>query len=117
MTSENAEYPLDEGGHRMVRDLSASLDEETTFLSGGFQNLEGFQAIIGQGESALPVLLSDIKDDTIRTGGWWRLQAVWTIAAQLDLPIEFPEDSRGKYDAVKAIVEDWGQAQGYLEAI
>lgn len=93
----------------IVDELSHQLDEETMVMSGGFEQLDAFQQIIEQGESALPELLSDMNEP-----GWWRMQAVWTIAHAVGKPIEYPEEIRGKYLEVRDFTVDWAKAHGYV---
>jgi len=89
--------------------LSIQLEEETMFMSGGFDRLDAFQQIISHGESALPELLDDMDNPN-----WWRLQAIWTVAHNIGKSIEYPEEIRGKYAEVIEHTIGWAKANGYI---
>lgn len=92
-----------------ISDLSQQLDIETEFMSGGYENLDAFQEIVEQGESAISDLLSSTNEPS-----WWRLQAVWTIASDMGVPIEFQKEIIGKYTDVRDITLEWAQSLGYI---
>ncbi len=94
----------------LMRILADKIEKSTKVMSVGFDRVEGFGELIKFGERALPVLFESIEEPA-----WWRMQAIWTIAHDLDKTIEFPEDVRGKYNPVRQIIVDWGIENGYMQ--
>lgn len=108
MSPEN----LDDSSNKLeyeVIQLANQLDEETFVMSGGFERLHNYQEIMKHGIGALPVLLANMEEPE-----WWRLQAIWTLALDTETPIDFPQEARGKYEAVVEIIVGWGKEQGYI---
>ncbi len=95
-----------------LKELTRRFREETRFLSVGADKNESFQLIVDHGEKALPILLEDFMAD--ESGGWWRLQAIWTIAHDIGKTIEYPENILDSFDLVKESTREWACQQGYL---
>ncbi len=92
-----------------LRSLVDEYDAGTSVLSGGFEHHELFADIVSVGEPVLPVLYE--RGEGI---AWAQFQAIGTIAAQLERPIEVPERARGNYHAVRRVFLAWGFENGYL---
>lgn len=75
-------------------------------MSVGFEGIPEFKQLLAYGEAILPELVTDPENMH-----WWRMQVIWTIAAEIGEPIELPEEIRGKYEAVKAITLAWAEAR------
>jgi hypothetical protein len=98
--------------------MAARLDEATEFWSGSFDRHEDFGKIVELKESGLRLLLeelSDRSDAEDRHNPWWRLQAVGTIATNLDKKIEYPREIRGRVEAIREATLEWGVRQGYID--
>ncbi len=101
-------------------ELADAFDKETVFLSGGYDRLPTYYALMQIGTPVLPHLIIDIENPRKR-GDWWRIQMVCELASTaLQQSIIFPEEIRGKHAEVQARVLAWWEADGqhaYLESL
>jgi hypothetical protein len=96
---------------------SSKIDKESEFWSGGFERHENFRKIIDLREVALPLLLEELadrSDSEDRHNPWWRLQAVGTIAANLEKRIVYSREIRGRLEPVREATLEWGVQYGYI---
>lgn len=104
-----------------AEDLCRYLDEETLYLSGGFQHEPGFQDIIELGENALPTLFQlpyqYFDEVDFEMTHPWRLYAIQIIAQNIEKPITFTEEAKHSYIVVKKQVAQWGLEHGFIHEI
>ena len=93
-----------------LQDLIRYMDENTSHLSGGYSNINEFQKIVSNGESALPELLLGMDSPQ-----WWRMQAIWTIAINLGKPINFPQGVSGRHHEVRDQILHWAYDNKYIQ--
>lgn len=95
-----------------ITSLIQQLEEDTSFLSGGYEDFDSFKQIIERGEDALPELLS-----AKHTVNWCGLQAIWTIAHHAGKPIDYPAECLGKLDQVRDVTFEWAISYGYIARV
>lgn len=117
MTTGEA-VPNEEAVKAQYRRLAARLDEETQVWSGSFDRHEDFVKVVELKEAAARLLLADLADRSDaedRHNPWWRLQAVGTIAANLDKKIVYPREIKGRLEPIREATLEWGVRQGYID--
>ncbi len=89
--------------------LASIVDEETIFLSGGFDREQCYQDLLVLGPRILPDLLEDIAGE----GSWWQFQMVGSLAqTAFGQTIYFDPDIRGKVQPVRQRYLDWWEKDG-----
>lgn len=106
MSPENPNHIQDQETNT---DLIAVLDRKTGPMSGGFNKLNEFHQLRIKGESVLPELL-----ESLSSPDWWKLELIWTIAAEAGKPIFFKPEQAGIHAEVVETILQWAFDQGYL---
>lgn len=89
-------------------ELSATWRSETAFISSALQMAThpAYQAIIGMGKEALPLILRELE---VQPAHWfWALRSI-----SGENPIQ--PAARGKFSEMTKAWLDWGRQRGYLE--
>ena len=85
--------------------LSNKIDDETMFLSGGFERNKSYQKLIEEGQEIIPDLILDIEN---MGPCWWRMGMICQIAENaMDQCIVFPEEIKGMSESVAKRILDW----------
>lgn len=94
---------------------AAYIDDITEVMSGGFASTFDYQLLLNEGPRVMPFLMDDLD----KPGVWWRLEMICFFASEIfEMPIEFPEEIRGRLEPVVAHVQEWWEQTGqdrYLE--
>lgn len=89
--------------------LASKWKSETRFLSNTVQMamLESYQAIIGMGDAAVPLILKELQREP--TQWFWALQAITEVD-----PV--PSEARGNVRAMAQAWIDWGRQRGLIDS-